>query len=80
MRGAAQVISPLQQARMQLAAFPFPCNFVAMCSVISSGADILGGPPALPGGQQQPDYAALAAGLPAMSPFLALLQRPIPIG
>lgn len=75
--GARQVISPLQQARMQLAAFPYACNFLAMCSIISEGSEVLGCAPAPQG---QPDYAALASGLPAMSPFLALLQRPIPIG
>jgi hypothetical protein len=78
-RACAQVISPLQQARMQLAAFPFACNFMAMCSIISDGGAVLGSeePITLQG---QPDYMALAAGLPAMSPFLALVHRPIPVG
>ena len=74
-----QVLEPLQQARMQVASYPWSTNHMAICGLIAeemgaacSGPDAGAGDAA---GQQQgadEDFAALLQGLSEKSPFRAL--------
>ena len=70
-----QILTPLQQARMQVAAYPWPTDSLAICSIVAvetgQAAQI-----AEPG---QDDFMALLMGLPNRSPFRAL-ATPMPVG
>ena len=70
-----QILTPLQQARMQVAAYPWPTDSLAICSIVAEETG-QAGQLAQPG---QDDFMALLTGLPDRSPFRAL-ATPMPVG
>ena len=71
-----QILTPLQQARMQVAAYPWPPDSLAICGIVAEQTGQIGQ------GRQQPgqaDFMALLTGLPDSSPFRAL-ATPMPVG
>lgn len=73
---AVQILTPLQQARMQVASYPWPTDSLAICNIVAEESSHMG-----QGGQQhgQADFMALLTGLPDRSPFRAL-ATPMPVG
>ena len=72
-----QILTPLQQARMQVASYPWSTNQIAICALIAEemGAVSSDASSGTATGQQQgadEDYAALLQGLSEKSPFRAL--------
>ena len=70
-----QILTPLQQARMQVAAYPWPTDSLAICSIVA----VETGQAAQHAEPGQDDFMALLMGLPDRSPFRAL-ATPMPVG
>ncbi len=75
-----QVLKPLQQARMHVAAYPWPADTLALCALIA--ADACHGNPHHASDARaqsmQGDFASLLMGLPERSPF-RMLAQPLPM-
>ena len=71
-----QILTPLQQAKMQVASYPWPTDSLAICGIVAEETRLAG-----QGGQVpvQEDFMALLTGLPDKSPFRAL-AAPMPVG
>ena len=69
MRAAVQVLEPVQQAKLMVAAFPFALDSLAICSLIFDEENSLG---MLKGNM------ALLRQLPSDSPFQALTPNSAP--
>jgi hypothetical protein len=71
-----QILTPLQQARMQVESYPWPTDSLAICNIVAEESSLVG-----QGEQQheQADFMALLTGLPDRSPFRAL-ATPMPVG
>jgi hypothetical protein len=73
--GYAQVLTPLQQARIQVASYPWPTDSLAICALIAHDMGDRGAQAQ----DMQVDYTTLLTGLPEKSPFRAL-AAPMPVG
>ncbi len=67
--GGLQILEPIQQARMQVASYPWSTDLMAICGLI---AEEMGVASTGSEGRAPMDYAALLAGLSEKSPFRAL--------
>ena len=76
MQCPVQILTPLQQARMQVAAYPWPTDSLAICGIVAAETGLAGQDWPVP---VQDDFMALLTGLPDKSPFRAL-AAPMPVG
>ncbi|KAK9916110.1 hypothetical protein WJX75_008722 [Coccomyxa subellipsoidea] len=72
------VLKPLQQARMQVASYPWPVDSLAMCGLIATELQSRHGQSAEDVQHMQSDYSSLLTGLPQKSPF-RMLAAPMPV-
>ncbi len=75
-----QILQPLQQARMQVASYPWPVDSLAICGLIAAErqAREAGGSSEEGAQQMEADYSSLLTGLPEKSPF-RMLAAPMPV-
>lgn len=73
-----QVLKPLQQARMQVASYPWPVDSLAICGLIATELQSRHGQSAEAVQHMQSDYLSLLTGLPEKSPF-RMLAAPMPV-
>ncbi|EIE26064.1 hypothetical protein COCSUDRAFT_61060 [Coccomyxa subellipsoidea C-169] len=74
------ILKPLQQARMQVASYPWPVDSLAICGLIAAERQSREAGGSFEEGAQQmeADYSSLLTGLPEKSPF-RMLAAPMPV-
>ncbi|BDA44346.1 hypothetical protein COCOBI_05-5300 [Coccomyxa sp. Obi] len=74
------VLKPLQQARMQVASYPWPVDTLAICALIAADRSHGNAQRTSSEGAQsmQADFTSLLTGLPEKSPF-RMLAHPMPV-